>query len=93
MTKERISPCAVQLIKDHQNDICHNEYLPVIQEAIEKDVLEQVLDAFFEAGYDIPTELVFHALCSAFDPSPDDKRKAIHFMNKQQIFVFKAMLG
>lgn len=90
------------LIKAYEDDIRCSNFAPIVKEAIEKDLLEQLLDTFSVAGITISPDIVFDALCdkcieASEKRTPEEmektKARAAALVNAHQILVFKALLN
>ena len=89
------------LIKAYEDDIRCSNFAPIAKEAIEKDLLEQLLADFATAGITISPDIVFDALCGkcieaskklTSEEKEKTKARAAALVNAHQILVFKALL-
>jgi hypothetical protein len=90
------------LIKAYEDDIKCSNFAPIVKEAIEKDLLEQLLlDTLSAAGILVPPDIVFDALCDkcieaskklTSEEKEKTKARAAALVNAHQILVFKALL-
>ena len=90
------------LIKAYEDDLRCSNFAPIVKEAIDKDLLEELLAVFAPAGITISPDIVFDALCgkcieASEKRTPEEmektKARAAALVNAHQILVFKALLN
>ena len=100
MTISNRSQISAEIIEKHICEIDKNNFNGAIDEAIEKDVLEALIDLLFEAQIPVSSQIVFDRLCEAYihssNLSEDEKTKkktsAEYLINKQQVMIFNHLL-
>lgn len=95
-----LSPVAQAIFRNHTTDpkINDNDFSGILADALNANVLDEVLDALWQAGITVPIEQVTEQLLRHyFDrlgaaPGMEDKRLLInHWLNRQQSLLVQTL--
>ena len=91
---------AKAIIERHKNDLDKIDtdksgFENILHDAIEENVLDEVLDIFYAADITIPPEVVTKQICDFYitkiSTSPEGRDKINYLINKNQIAIIKAL--
>ena len=93
-----LSQTAQTIFRNHTTDLDNNDFSDILTDALNANVLDEVLDALRKAGITGPTEQVTERLLRHyFDrpgaaPNLEDKRLLInHWLNRQQSLLVQTL--
>ena len=98
--KKALSPVVERILKARKDSLNKNDFLPVLMDALEEDVCDEMLDTFFESGISVPSEHLTSVLREYYvkkriDISAEERAqkelRTQYLINKNQIAVFKAL--
>lgn len=88
----------VEIIKSHDDEIDNDAFVSSLESAIEKDVIGEIVDAFFIGGVSVPTSQILEAMKKHYidndnalnDDEKEEKMRKIEYMiNKCIINIFE----
>ncbi len=97
-----MTPRLKEFLRNRQSYVEKEDYDTLIREAISENLLDEFLDLYFDAGEDIPVELVYKHLCNYYiqkkavlSATEKDKvnRKIQYIINKHQKVVFQTFFA
>ena len=75
--------------------IDQNKFEKVLEEALQSDVADAVLDAFYKAKVDVPVEQMQAALINSRCMNTEEKEQKLltlqYLINKNQLAIFKVL--
>ena len=98
--KKTPSNKAKEILKSRKDSLAKNDFLPVLTDALEEDVCDEMLETFFESGISVPSEQLTSVLREYYvkkriDISAEERAqkelRTQYLINKNQIAVFKAL--
>ena len=97
---KQVSSLLKQIFETHIQEFDNENFAPAINEALEKGLLEEMLDVFETTDIPIPPTVLYECLYKKYIAasaklSPQEKEKLKNktcaLINKQQVLLFKAM--